>query len=233
MGISCASKIFTEQIIVILIGLPGQLNMTDDILVFGRSKEEHHRNLMNVLARLEDSDLTLNKRKCEFYKTELTFYGLKFSAKGVSATEDRRKTMMEFPVPVDAKELKSFLCSMLWSSRFITDFCQIAEPLWELTRDALEWKWSGKEQKAFDGLKLGLSNKSLGFFNTKRNTELTVDARPTGLGGVLVQYNPMDRKDCHKVANASRLLTDVERRYSQCEKRRWQWFGAVRSFVCT
>ena len=87
-----------------------------------------------------------------------------------------------------------------------------------MTRDALEWKWSGKEQKAFDGLKLGLSNKSLGFFNTKRNTELTVDARPTGLGGVLVQYNPMDRKDCHKVANASRLLTDVERRYSQCEK---------------
>ena len=118
MGISCASKIFTEQIIVILIGLPGQLNMTDDILVFGRSKEEHHRNLMNVLARLEDSGLTLNKRKCEFYKTELTFYSLKFSAKDVSATEDRRKTMMEFPVPVDAKELKSFLCSMLWSSRF-------------------------------------------------------------------------------------------------------------------
>ena len=53
MGISCASEIFTEAIRVRLADLPGQLNMTDDVLVFGKTAEEHHKNLIAVLTRLE------------------------------------------------------------------------------------------------------------------------------------------------------------------------------------
>ena len=84
MGISCASKIFTEAIRVRLADLPGQLNMTDDVLVFGKTAEEHHKNLIAVLDRLEEIGLTLNREKCEFYKKELTFYGLRFSSQGIS-----------------------------------------------------------------------------------------------------------------------------------------------------
>jgi hypothetical protein len=64
MGISCASEIFTEVIRVMLADLPGQVNMTDDILIFGKSDEEHQ--LMAVLKRLEENGLTLNIDKCEF-----------------------------------------------------------------------------------------------------------------------------------------------------------------------
>ncbi len=39
MGISCASEIFTETIRVMLSDLKGQVNMTDDILVFGETRE--------------------------------------------------------------------------------------------------------------------------------------------------------------------------------------------------
>ena len=74
MGISCTSEIFTESIRVRLADLPGQLNMTDNVLVFGKTAEEHHKNLIAVLTRLEDIGLTLNLRKCEFYKKELTTF---------------------------------------------------------------------------------------------------------------------------------------------------------------
>ena len=67
MGISCASEIFTETIRTMLDGLPGQVNMTDDILVFGEDKAAHQRNLKAVLQRLEDDGLTLNRDKCQFY----------------------------------------------------------------------------------------------------------------------------------------------------------------------
>ena len=60
MGISCASEIFTVAIRVRLADLPGQLNMTDDVLVFGKTAEEHHKNLIAVLKRLEEIGLTLN-----------------------------------------------------------------------------------------------------------------------------------------------------------------------------
>ena len=53
MGISCASEIFTEAIRVILAGIPNQLNMTDDVLVYGRTQEEHDAALQLVLDTLE------------------------------------------------------------------------------------------------------------------------------------------------------------------------------------
>ena len=68
MGISCASEIFSEAFRVMLEGLQGQVNMADDILVFGKSREDHLRNVREVLKRLEEEGLTLNREKCEFFK---------------------------------------------------------------------------------------------------------------------------------------------------------------------
>lgn len=66
MGISCASEIFTEEVRLMLADLPGQVNMIDDILVFGRDEAEHQKNLLAVLERLESRGITLNKGKCQF-----------------------------------------------------------------------------------------------------------------------------------------------------------------------
>ena len=76
MGISSASEIFTETIRSLLADCPGQLNMTDDVLVYGDTEEEHQTNLMRVLARLEECGITLNMDKCAFYRNEVTFFGL-------------------------------------------------------------------------------------------------------------------------------------------------------------
>jgi len=218
MGISCASEIFTEVIRKLLEGLPGQLNMTDDILVYGKTGKEHHANLMSVLKCLDNSGVTLNLNKCQFYKREITFFGLRFTKEGISPTEDRCKTLLEVKEPVNAKELRSFLCMVLWSSRFIKNICLISEKLWCLLRKDQPWKWGPEEQKAFDNIKAAISTKCMAYFNKNWDTELEVDAGPTGLGAVLVQYNPENRDDRRMIANASRMLTDVERRYSQCEK---------------
>ena len=108
MGISCASELFSEHIRVLLQGLEGQLNMTDDILVFGRSTHEHNRNLHRVLRRLEESGLTANIGKCQLYKQKLTFFGLSISDKGIAPTEDRCRALKEASPPGNAKELLSF-----------------------------------------------------------------------------------------------------------------------------
>ena len=157
MGISCASAIFTEQIRVKLADDPGQLNMTDDILVFGKNPAEHQKNLLAVLSRLQDIGLTIYLEKCEFNEKEVTFFGLHFSAKGISATEDRCRSLKDVPAPKNVKDLQIFLCSIQFSARFMKNFCTIAEPLWALTRASTPWNWGTNEQTAFNQLKEDVS----------------------------------------------------------------------------
>ena len=210
MGISCASEIFTEEIRLMLADLPGQVNMIDDILVFGRDEAEHQKNLLAVLERLESRGITLNKGKCQFYRKELTFFGLRFTADGVSPTEDRCRALREAQTPKDAKELRSFLCSALYSARFMQNHCIVADPLWRLCKAGVEWKWGPEEQNSFDEVKNAISTKCMGYFNKEWRTEVIVDASKVGLGAVFVQHNPNDPKDRRIISFASRMLSEIE-----------------------
>lgn len=98
------------------------------------------------------------------------------------------------------------------------DICTIAEPLWSLTKANVDWKRGEVESAAFDALKRAISTKCVGYFKKNWTTVLTVDASPVGLGAVLQQFDPRNPKERQVVSCISRMLTDVERRYSQCEK---------------
>ena len=104
--------------------------MTDDVLIHVATQEEHQHALPATHKKLEEAGLTLNLEKCEFYKEEVKFYGLRFTKDGVSPTEKRVKALKECATPTDVKSLRSFLCTALWSARFMKDICTIAEPLW-------------------------------------------------------------------------------------------------------
>ena len=44
----------------------------DDIIVYGKSTEEHDENLQNTSQVIKESGLKLNKEKCEIKKNKLT-----------------------------------------------------------------------------------------------------------------------------------------------------------------
>ena len=67
----------------LLTGLPGCKNISGDIIVLGKGKDEHDRNVCGVLQRLQDINLHLNKAKCEFPKSEVSFYGYIFNSSGI------------------------------------------------------------------------------------------------------------------------------------------------------
>lgn len=218
MGVSSAAEIFAEVIREMLEDCPGCINMADDILVFGSNDREHWENLKRVLQRLQDRRVTLNGMKCEIAKTEVIFFGLKISKDGISPTEDRVAALREAKPPRNPKELHSFLSMAQYSTRFIRDFATITEPLWKMTKKEVKWTWSAKEDRAFRELKHAISTKAMGFFNKNWITYVIVDASPVGLGAVLAQQNPDNKDEFVLIAFASRLLTEVEQRYSQCEK---------------
>ena len=216
-GISAASEIFQHTIAQALTGLDGVKNMSDDIIIFGKTKEEHDRNLRNVLTRLRDQNITLRREKCEFNRTELKFYGFVFSDKGMTADPEKIKAISNLEKPTTIGELKSFLGMTNYCSRFIQNYSDVTEPLRQLTHEDTPWSWGKTQDSAFDQVKdMLMRHPTLAYFDPSKKTSLAVDASPTGLGGILTQEDSKGTR--YTVAYASKALSDVERRYSQTER---------------
>ena len=100
---------------------------------------------------------------------------------------------------------------------FIKDFSTIAAPLRYLTKKDVPFQWTKQQQHTFNTLQHTLcSSETLAFYNPNADIRLTVDASPQGLGAILSQ-SQLDGSYC-TVLYGSRLLTDVEIRYSQMER---------------
>lgn len=193
-------------------------NINDDIIIFGKSKEEHDENLLKVFERLSSAGLTINKDKREFSKTELKFFGLHFSNKGVAMDKDKREALLNAKSPKSAGEVRSLLGLANYCSRFIPNFATVVEPLRELTKKHVRWQWTETHEQALNLLKKSLTSEAMGYFRKDWKTEIIVDASPVGLAAVMAQYNPDDRDDRKVIMYVSRALSDVEKRYAQIEK---------------
>ena len=212
-GINAAPEIFQNAIEELLTGIQACRNISDDIIVYGSSQEEHDRELKKILTRLKEYNVSLNREKCEFSKSEIEFYGHVFSADGIKPDPKKITAILEMDPPQNASEVKSLLGMAQYVSRFIPNYATITSPLRALTRQDAEWKWESEEQKAFENLKTVLTSEDrvMSYFDPKKRTEIVVDASPVGLGALLVQ-------DGRVLSYASRALSDVERRYSQVER---------------
>jgi Reverse transcriptase (RNA-dependent DNA polymerase) len=108
-GICSASELFQNTIAQVLSGIPGCRNAADNNLVAGRTLEEHNSTLHRVLQRLQDSGLTLNKKKCSLMQTELDFWGTHLSQEGISVSPSRVQALSQLKRPKNAAESRSLL----------------------------------------------------------------------------------------------------------------------------
>ena len=64
--------------------LEGVVCMMDDVIVHGRSQEEHNERLIKVLNRLQAEGLTLNQEKCKFSQSQVPFLGQVVNESGIT-----------------------------------------------------------------------------------------------------------------------------------------------------
>ena len=69
----------------ILGDIEGIVCLVDDILVTGKTQEEHDLRLQRVLARLKNAGLTLGREKCEINKQSVKFLGQIVDESGVKS----------------------------------------------------------------------------------------------------------------------------------------------------
>ena len=212
-GVNSASEIFQNAISQVLDGIKGAINISDDILIYAKeTTEEHDQILRAVMERLREKNITLNRDKCVFRKEKISFFGHIWTSQGVKPDPKKVEAVVNAEEPKNASEVRSFLGTVNYMSRFVPDMATVSEPLRALTKKDVPWKWGPAESRAFNHLKKCLTEADvMAYFKPEEECTLVVDASPIGLGAILMQNGKV-------VSYASRSLGDVEQRYSQTER---------------
>ncbi|XP_038141331.1 uncharacterized protein LOC119783754 [Cyprinodon tularosa] len=208
----------------------------DDIIIFGKTLEEHEQRLLKVLDRLEEVGLKVSIDKCQFCQPEVKYVGHIVSASGIATDPDKVEVVNDWKEPTHLKPLRSFLEFCSYYRRFIANYSAIVRPLSELTKGyAPTWqdpkcrksvgqskvyfkpsepfgeRWTQACQEAFERIRDSLINAPvLAFADPTKTYILHVDASMNGLGAVLNQEYP---EGLRPVAFASRKLKDSEHNY--------------------
>lgn len=215
-GMSCASEVFQNIIERVLVGIKGVKVFIDDILIFGRNQEDHDRASQSVLDRLKEYGITINEKKCEFGRKEVTFMGHQLSVDGISPAEQKVDAIRRCRNPETVEELRSFLGLINYLGKFIPNLSTLTAPLRDLLHKGARFKWEQQHTDAFDAVKKVLADpRNLGYYSPYDDTILIADASPVGIGAVLLQ-----EKDGKKraICYVSKGLSPAERAYAQNER---------------
>ena len=220
-GAAPASDIFHARISEAMAGLEGCMSIHDNILVWGRTPAEHAKNLEACLQRLKEKGLTLRKEKCNFGKSEITWFGWTFTASGMSADQRKVEAIKQAGRPASTDDVKSFLQACQYNAKFMFGtkhaYAQVTWPLRQMTCKGAKYVWSDDCENAYQEI-LGamMREDALRPFDPKLPTKLVTDAGPDGLAASLFQVSASG--EWIPVDHASRALTKCEQRYSQFEK---------------
>lgn len=98
-GVSSAPSIFQRTMDNLLQGLEHVTVYIDDILITGRTEEEHLSTLDEVLRRLEETGMRLKKEKCVFMVSQVEYLGQRLSKNGLQPTDEKVRAITEAPQP--------------------------------------------------------------------------------------------------------------------------------------
>ena len=144
-GLCNAPATFQRLMDVVLCGLQWTtcLVYLDDIIVMGRTFEEHLSNLENVFSRILDAGLKIKVEKCSFLQERVKYLGHIVSKNGIEADPDKISKVQLWPTPQCGKEVQQFLGLANYYRRFIQNFAEVAAPLHRLTEhSATPFLWT-------------------------------------------------------------------------------------------
>ena len=104
----------------------------DDIIIMGKSFEDHLHNLQKVFDHLKHAGLKLHPAKCQFLPNKVHFLGHIVSAEGVSPDPSKTVKLKQWPTPNTAQETQQFLGLTNYYRRFIKNFATITKPLHQI-----------------------------------------------------------------------------------------------------
>ena len=227
-GISSAPGHFQEIMEQLTQDIPGVAVYLDDILVSGSDAKSHLQNLRKLLQKLSDNGLRCKLEKCCFAQPTVEYLGHKLTPNGL-AKGQKADAVMRMPPPTNQTELRSFLGSTQFYSKFLPNLSTITGPLHKLTRKDEIWSWGPQQEKSFNQIKEMLStDQVLTHFDPALEIGISCDASETGIGAVLF-HRFADGKE-RPISNISKTLSSTQKKYGQVQKEALSIIFALKKF---
>jgi RNase H-like domain found in reverse transcriptase/Reverse transcriptase (RNA-dependent DNA polymerase) len=201
----------------------------DDILIATTGNlTQHCDKVAQILKKLQDNDLFLKPEKCQFHKQEVKYLGIIVGKGQVKMDPVKVKGIMDWPVPTNVSELRSFLGFGNYYKNFIPSYSRITRPLHDLTKKNTSWLWEVSQDNAFQLLKdLFMTYPILRNPDPTKLYILDTDTSKYAIGAVLSQDYPDGR---HPIAYFSKSLLDAETNYDIYDRELLVIIKAVTAF---
>lgn len=216
-GLCNAPATYARAMNLVLRGLCWKtvLAFLDDILVLGKTFNDHLDNLVEVLRRFRQYKLKLKPKKCMFFRHEVEFLGRVVNGESLSMSKADIQVVLDWPIPTCSKDVQKFLGLANYHRAFVKEFADIAEPLFRVVGKN-GFRWEQEQQDAFEELQTALTNPPvLALPNQQDEFILDTDASNLAVGAELIQIQDGEEK---VVAYGSYALTPEQRRYCVTRK---------------
>ncbi|PIO69170.1 reverse transcriptase [Teladorsagia circumcincta] len=203
-GVKAAPVIFQQQMDTLTAGLDGTAAYFYDIIVTGKTIDEHNARLEAVFRRIQDIGLLLawkSVRCCT-----LRYLGSIINADGRRPDPAKVESIQRMPVPKDVSQLRAFLGLVNFYGTFVRELHNLRAPLDALAKKDATYMWSSECQSCFDRIKKTLkSDLLLAHYDPTLPLIVAADASNYGAGAVLSQRFSDESEKA--VYHASRALT--------------------------
>ena len=211
-GLKIASNVFQERLDRVLRLLKGVHGIADDILTHRETEIQHDGRLLTLLETARMNNLSLNPDKIQFKSTDCKFFGHRLTPEGLKPDPEKVKAIVQMKALQSIQNLQSFNGMVNYLKRFSPVLTELSEPLRRLQKHNTVWAWESEQQEAFEKIKTALTTLPvLTYFDKNKKHIIQTNASKTGLGAVLLQEG-------QPVVNASRALTETEKRYSNIKR---------------
>ena len=122
MNLTLSGMLWSERLIYL-----------DDIIIFGRTFEEHLSHLASVLERPREVNLKAKLSKCNFLKQQVHYLGHVISSDIIATDPSTTDRITNWLTPINVQEVQLSLGLASYYQSFIQNFVGIAKPLHHLT----------------------------------------------------------------------------------------------------
>ena len=202
----------------------------DDIIIYSRTEEEHIEHLEETLKRLKNAGISLNKKKCKFFKKEICMLGNIVTEGIVKPDKAKIEAIRAFNKPETIKELRSFLGLLNYCRGFIPGLAKHEVPLSNLLkgeskRSIKAITWDETSSKAFEYLRNTLGEETMRAQpDFDKTFILTTDTSGYAYGAILSQRQ--DNGIEKMIYAYSKTMDQAQRNYSVTDK---EPLGVVKS----
>ena len=188
VGTNVTSDVFQKKLDEVFQNVQGITGIADDMIIYGRSQEEHDVHFPNFLSIMRKNNLQLNTSKLQFQLEEVSFFRHKWNSKGISPDPKKIHAIKQMVFPPDKESMQRFLGMTNFLNRYSPRLAKLSTTHRELCRIHVDYKPKTEHHKSFDAIKRDLStNIILPYYNPTPHTTLQTDSSKKGLGAVLIQ----------------------------------------------